>query len=155
MNSCKWRRAKKKKEEGWAGWGHSSRALRLPTMHLNNNRCLSLLSNLRWVDECGLHLRWAVGFLWGRGGRSWRGGVTQVEYFLRHSAYWLRSSLPIAAEAELVGAREKGAGLAGLTGWLARCWFSAPRTAPHLLFASTAGRKEEARHRDTHRGRPS
>lgn len=41
-----------------------------------------------------------------------------------------------------MGAREKGAGLAGLAG----CWFSAPRTAPRLLFASTAGRKEETRH---------
>lgn len=76
-------------------------------------------------------------------------------HFLRHSAYWIRSSQPIAAEAELAEEREKGAGLAGLAGWLAGCWFSAPRTAPRLLFASTAGRKKEMLHRDTDRGRPS
>lgn len=74
----------------------------------------------------------------------WVGGLEGALprfHFLRHSAYWIRSSQPIAAEAELAEEREKGAGLAGLAGWLAGCWFSAPRTALSSSPALQAGRR--------------
>lgn len=87
----------------------------------------------------------------------WGGGLEGAlprSHFLRHSAYWIRSSQPIAAEAELVEEREKGAGLAGLAGWLA-AGFQHRGQLPVSSSPALQAERKEMLHRDTDRGRPS
>lgn len=152
MNSCKWRRAEKKKGGTVGNVGHSSRGLRLPTMRLNNNHGLSLLWNRREIDECMLHLRLTVGILWVRVGGEVERRRRHPSFVFSSSFSWSDSELSANRRRSKAGGRE---GEGGGAGWLTADFQHRGQLSVSSSPALQPRSSKEMLQRDTRRGRPS